>query len=74
MQKAGNQGNSPDTAPLVTLRLVAQHLNDFLNTLLVRFNSPLSKDLESNLLTVIRDHPEARILELPSFEFLDVEQ
>ena len=58
---------------LVSFRLAAQHFNDLLNPFFICFDAPLAEDLNGNLVTVLRNYLEAGILELPSFEFRDIE-
>jgi len=57
---------------LVVRGLLAQHLHNFLNTFLISFDTTLSEDLEGDLVTVVRNHPETRILKLSSLELGDI--
>ncbi|SEA31894.1 hypothetical protein SAMN04488065_2637 [Haloplanus vescus] len=54
---------------LVVRSLLAQHLHNFLNTFLIGFDTTLPEDLEGDLITVVRNYPETRILKLSSLKF-----
>ena len=47
---------------LVVRGLLTQHLHNFLNTILICFDTPLSEDLEGDLVTVVRNYPETRVI------------
>ena len=68
VRNLNSEGNRTNLR-LVVRGLLAQHLHNFLNTFLISFDTALSEDLEGDLVTVVRDHPETRILKLSPLKF-----
>jgi len=71
VRNSNSRENRPNPR-LVVRSLLAQHLHNFLNTFLIGFDTALPEDLDGDLVTVVRNHLETRILKLSSLELGDI--